>query len=113
MNFRIPVTVIVATVLIAISFAMLFRWHIVSSSIGVHRLDRWTGRSSFARNPTERLSANRAEYPNARQTRPLRADEGIDEIHSASPRLATYPPFADILDRDCAVFSGNHDLCVV
>ena len=34
------VTVTVATVLIVISLAMLFRWHIVSSSIGVHRLDR-------------------------------------------------------------------------
>ena len=38
---------------------------------------------------------------------------GPNEIHSASPRLATYPPFADILDRDCAVFSGNYDLCDV
>jgi len=44
MNSRIPATVIVATVL---SLAMLFRWHIVSSSIGVHRLDRWTGKVEF------------------------------------------------------------------
>jgi hypothetical protein len=47
MNSRIPATVIVATVLIVISLAMLFRWHIVSSSIGVHRLDRWTGKVEF------------------------------------------------------------------
>jgi hypothetical protein len=51
MSFHIPANVIVATVLIVISLAMLFRWHIISSSIGVHRLDRWTGKVEFCSQP--------------------------------------------------------------
>lgn len=62
MKFHIPATVIVAAVLLVVSLAMLLRWHIVSSSIGVHRLDRWTGKVEFARSPTARLSANRLEF---------------------------------------------------
>jgi hypothetical protein len=55
MNLHIPATVIVAAVLIAISLAMLFRWHIVSSSIGVHRLDRWTGKVEFCAQPDGKI----------------------------------------------------------
>jgi hypothetical protein len=45
---RSPLTVIVATLIIAGSMFFLFRWHVISSSIGVQRLDRWTGKSNFA-----------------------------------------------------------------
>jgi hypothetical protein len=31
--------------LIMVSMAFLLRWHVVSSSIGVQRLDRWTGKT--------------------------------------------------------------------
>jgi hypothetical protein len=44
---RSPITVIVAAVMIVVSMALLFRWHVVSSSIGVQRLDRWTGKIQF------------------------------------------------------------------
>jgi hypothetical protein len=44
---RPPITVIVAAVMIVVSMALLFRWHVVSSSIGVQRLDRWTGKIQF------------------------------------------------------------------
>jgi len=36
---------------IVISLALLFRCHIVSSSIGVHRLERWTGKVEFCSQP--------------------------------------------------------------
>jgi len=56
MNFHIPAaTTIVATILIVISLALLFRWHIVSSSIGVHRLDRWTGKVEFCSQPDGKI----------------------------------------------------------
>jgi hypothetical protein len=44
---RSPIIVIVAAIIIAGSMAFLFRWHIISSSIGVQRLDRWTGKIQF------------------------------------------------------------------
>jgi hypothetical protein len=44
---RTPITVIVAVLIIAASMAVLFRWHVISSSIGVQRLDRWTGKIQF------------------------------------------------------------------
>jgi hypothetical protein len=37
------ITVIVAVLIIVVSMAFLFRWHVVSSSIGLQRIDRWTG----------------------------------------------------------------------
>jgi hypothetical protein len=42
-----PITVIVAVLIIVASMALLFRWHVVSSSIGVQRLDRWTSNIQF------------------------------------------------------------------
>jgi hypothetical protein len=33
--------------IIVASMAFLFRWHVISSSIGVQRLDRWTGKIQF------------------------------------------------------------------
>jgi hypothetical protein len=47
MGNRSPITIIVAALIIAVSMAGLFRWHVVSSSIGVQRLDRWTGKLQF------------------------------------------------------------------
>jgi hypothetical protein len=47
MGNRSPITIIVAALIIAVSMAGLFRWHVVSSSIGVQRLDRWTGKIQF------------------------------------------------------------------
>jgi hypothetical protein len=44
---RSPLTVIVATLIIVGSMFFLFRWHVISSSIGVQRLDRWTGKIQF------------------------------------------------------------------
>jgi hypothetical protein len=44
---RSPITVIVAALIIACSIALLSRWHIISSSTGVQRLDRWTGKIQF------------------------------------------------------------------
>jgi hypothetical protein len=44
---RSPITIIVAVLLIMVSMAFLLRWHVVSSSIGVQRLDRWTGKIQF------------------------------------------------------------------
>jgi hypothetical protein len=44
---RSPITVIVAALIIVVAMAVLFRWHVVSSSIGVQRLDRWTGKIQF------------------------------------------------------------------
>jgi hypothetical protein len=44
---RSPITVIVAGVIIVVALAFLFRWHVISSSIGVQRLDRWTGKIQF------------------------------------------------------------------
>jgi hypothetical protein len=44
---RSPITVIVAGLIIAVALAFLFRWHVISSSIGVQRLDRWTGKIQF------------------------------------------------------------------
>jgi hypothetical protein len=44
---RPPLTVIVATLIIVGSMFFLFRWHVISSSIGVQRLDRWTGKIQF------------------------------------------------------------------
>jgi hypothetical protein len=44
---RPPITVIVAVLIIMVSMALLFRWHVISSSIGVQRLDRWTGKIQF------------------------------------------------------------------
>jgi hypothetical protein len=44
---RSPITVIVAVLIIVASMAFLFRWHVISSSIGVQRLDRWTGNVEF------------------------------------------------------------------
>jgi hypothetical protein len=44
---RSPITVIVATLIIVGSMFFLFRWHVISSSIGVQRLDRWTGKIQF------------------------------------------------------------------
>jgi hypothetical protein len=45
---RSPIIVIVAAIIIAGSMAFLFRWHVISSSIGVQRLDRWTGKIQFS-----------------------------------------------------------------
>jgi hypothetical protein len=44
---RSPITVIIAVLMIVASMALLFRWHVISSSIGVQRLDRWTGKIQF------------------------------------------------------------------
>jgi hypothetical protein len=44
---RSPIAVIVAALIIAGSMALLFRWLVISSSIGVQRLDRWTGKIQF------------------------------------------------------------------
>jgi hypothetical protein len=44
---RSPAAIIVAALIIACSIALLFRWHVISSSIGVQRLDRWTGKIQF------------------------------------------------------------------
>ena len=44
---RSPIAMIVAALIIAVSMALLFRWHVISSSIGVQRLDRWTGKIQF------------------------------------------------------------------
>jgi hypothetical protein len=44
---RSPITVIVAVLIIVGSMFYLFRWHVISSSIGVQRLDRWTGKIQF------------------------------------------------------------------
>jgi hypothetical protein len=55
MKFHIPATVIFAAVLLVVSLAMLLRWHIVSSSIGVHRLDRWTGKVEFCSQPDGKI----------------------------------------------------------
>ena len=45
---RSPIIVIVAAIIIAGSMAFLFRWHVISSSIGVQRLDRWTVKIQFS-----------------------------------------------------------------
>jgi hypothetical protein len=42
-----PITIIVSVVIIVVSMAFLFRWHVVSSSIGLQRIDRWTGHLQF------------------------------------------------------------------
>jgi uncharacterized membrane protein YbhN (UPF0104 family) len=47
MGNRSPIIIIVAVLIIAAWMAMLFRWHVVSSSIGIQRLDRWTGKIQF------------------------------------------------------------------
>jgi hypothetical protein len=44
---RPPITVIVAALIIIGSIALLSRWHVVSSSIAVQRLDRRTGKIQF------------------------------------------------------------------
>jgi hypothetical protein len=44
MNNRTPLSIIVAAVIIAISLAGLFRWHVISSETHVVRVDRWTGK---------------------------------------------------------------------
>jgi hypothetical protein len=44
---RSPITVMVAVLIIVGSMFFLFRWHVISSSIGVQRLDRWTGNIQF------------------------------------------------------------------
>lgn len=44
---RSPIVVIVAALIIVCSMALLFRWHVISSSIGVQKLDRWTGKIQF------------------------------------------------------------------
>jgi hypothetical protein len=44
---RSPIAIIVAALIIVGSMALLFRWHVISSSIGVQRLDRWTGKIQF------------------------------------------------------------------
>jgi len=44
---RSPIAIIVAALIIVSSMALLFRWHVISSSIGVQRLDRWTGKIQF------------------------------------------------------------------
>ncbi len=41
------ITIIVAVLIIVASMAVLFRWHVVSSSIGLQRIDRWTGHIQF------------------------------------------------------------------
>jgi hypothetical protein len=43
MKSHSPITVIVAVLIIVVAMAFLFRWHVVSSSIGLQRIDRWTG----------------------------------------------------------------------
>jgi hypothetical protein len=44
MSNRTPFSVVVAAIIIAISLAMLFRWHVISSEARVVRVDRWTGK---------------------------------------------------------------------
>ena len=44
---RSPITAIIAVLIIVASMALLFRWHVISSSIGIQRLDRWTGKIQF------------------------------------------------------------------
>jgi hypothetical protein len=44
---RSPITVVVGCLIFVIALAFLFRWHVISSSIGVQRLDRWTGKIQF------------------------------------------------------------------
>ncbi len=41
------ITIIVAVLIIVVAMAVLFRWHVVSSSIGLQRIDRWTGHLQF------------------------------------------------------------------
>jgi hypothetical protein len=43
MNKHSPITIIIAALIIAGSMAVLFRWRVISLSIGLQRLDRWTG----------------------------------------------------------------------
>jgi hypothetical protein len=52
---RLPITVIVAALIIVGSMALLFRWHVVSSSIGLQRLDRWTGKIQFCSQPNGKV----------------------------------------------------------
>jgi hypothetical protein len=44
---RSPTTIIVAALIIVGAMAFLFRWHVISSSTGVQRLGRWTGKIQF------------------------------------------------------------------
>jgi hypothetical protein len=44
MSNRTPLSIIVAAIIIAISLAILFRWHVISSEARVVRVDRWTGK---------------------------------------------------------------------
>jgi hypothetical protein len=44
---RSPIIVILPVLIIVAALAVLFRWHVISSSIGVQRLDRWTGKIQF------------------------------------------------------------------
>ena len=41
---RTPLSIIVAGTIIAISLALLFRWHVISSEARIVRVDRWTGK---------------------------------------------------------------------
>jgi len=41
------ITIIVSVLIIVVSMAFLFRWHVVSSSLGLQRVDRWTGHLQF------------------------------------------------------------------
>jgi hypothetical protein len=52
---RSPITVIVASLIFVVALAFLFRWHVISSSIGVQRLDRWTGKIQFCSQPSGKV----------------------------------------------------------
>ena len=60
---RSPITVIVAVLIIAASMALLFRWHVILSSIGVQRLDRGPAKPSFAAKLTGRSFASTNRPP--------------------------------------------------
>ena len=55
MSNRTPFSIVVAGVIIAVAFAILFRWHIVTSETRIVRVDRWTGKIQICSQPDGKI----------------------------------------------------------
>jgi hypothetical protein len=55
MSNRTPFSVVVAGVIIAVAFAILFRWHILTSEARIVRIDRWTGKIQICTQPDGKI----------------------------------------------------------
>jgi hypothetical protein len=55
MSNRTPLGIVVAAVIIAVSLAVLFRWHVISSEARIVRVDRWTGKIQVCNQSSDKI----------------------------------------------------------